>query len=138
MEHATLPECHVGGRRGVSRTGSPPPQAGYATIPTCSAAPTNSSIPACYAVSHFHDELVSLVSGTTARWDADETSRRLELLLGPDLQFIRINGTVVGGLGVVVIATGRERRERRMADAVSPGVPAARRREERGVVGTGW
>jgi uncharacterized membrane-anchored protein YjiN (DUF445 family) len=56
-----------------------------------------------YVVSHFHDELVSLVSGTIARWDADETSRRLELLLGPDLQFIRINGTVVGGLAGVAI-----------------------------------
>lgn len=46
----------------------------------------------------FEDELVGLVTGTIARWDAAETSRRLELLLGPDLQFIRINGTVVGGL----------------------------------------
>ena len=46
----------------------------------------------------FETELASLVSGTIARWDAAETSRRLELLLGPDLQYIRINGTVVGGL----------------------------------------
>jgi len=38
------------------------------------------------------------VSATIARWDAEETSMRLELLLGPDLQYIRINGTVVGGL----------------------------------------
>lgn len=46
----------------------------------------------------FDDELVSLVTGTIGRWDAADTSRRLELLLGPDLQFIRINGTVVGAL----------------------------------------
>jgi uncharacterized membrane-anchored protein YjiN (DUF445 family) len=47
------------------------------------------------------------VSGTIARWDAEETSNKLELLLGRDLQFIRINGTVVGGLaGVVIHATG--------------------------------
>jgi uncharacterized membrane-anchored protein YjiN (DUF445 family) len=46
----------------------------------------------------FEGELAGLVSGTIARWDASETSRRLELLLGPDLQYIRINGTVVGGL----------------------------------------
>ena len=46
----------------------------------------------------YEDDLVSLVSGTIARWDAVETSRRLELLLGPDLQYIRINGTVVGAL----------------------------------------
>lgn len=32
-----------------------------------------------------------------AGWDGEETSDRLELLLGPDLQYIRINGTVVGG-----------------------------------------
>jgi uncharacterized membrane-anchored protein YjiN (DUF445 family) len=46
----------------------------------------------------FQDELAALVSGTIARWDARDTSRRLELLLGPDLQYIRINGTVVGGI----------------------------------------
>ena len=46
----------------------------------------------------FDDELAALVSGTIGRWDAVETSRRLELLLGPDLQYIRINGTIVGGL----------------------------------------
>lgn len=46
----------------------------------------------------FEGELARLVSGTIARWDAADTARRLELLLGPDLQFIRINGTVIGGL----------------------------------------
>jgi uncharacterized membrane-anchored protein YjiN (DUF445 family) len=51
-----------------------------------------------YVVEHFGGEITELVSGTIARWDGEETSRRLELLLGPDLQFIRINGTVVGGL----------------------------------------
>lgn len=51
-----------------------------------------------YIGEHFHAEIAGLVSGTLARWDAEETSRKLELLLGPDLQFIRINGTVVGGL----------------------------------------
>ena len=51
----------------------------------------------------FETELASLVSGTIARWDAAETSRRLELLLGPDLQYIRINGTVVGGLAGLLL-----------------------------------
>jgi uncharacterized membrane-anchored protein YjiN (DUF445 family) len=46
----------------------------------------------------FDTELASLVSSTIDRWDAVDTSRRLELLLGPDLQYIRINGTIVGGL----------------------------------------
>ena len=44
----------------------------------------------------FHEELAGLVTGTIQRWDAAETSTQLELLLGRDLQFIRINGTVVG------------------------------------------
>jgi uncharacterized membrane-anchored protein YjiN (DUF445 family) len=53
----------------------------------------------------FHDELAGLVTGTIERWDAAETSNQLELLLGPDLQYIRINGTVVGaGVGLVLHA----------------------------------
>jgi uncharacterized membrane-anchored protein YjiN (DUF445 family) len=53
----------------------------------------------------FHDELAGLVTGTIERWDAAETSSQLELLLGPDLQFIRINGTVVGaGVGLALHA----------------------------------
>ena len=48
-------------------------------------------------VEHFGGEINQLVATTIARWDGEETSERLELLLGPDLQFIRINGTVVGG-----------------------------------------
>ncbi|MHB1535325.1 MAG: DUF445 domain-containing protein [Acidimicrobiales bacterium] len=56
----------------------------------------------------FEGELSKLVSGTIQRWDASETSQRLELLLGPDLQYIRINGTVVGGLaGLALHAAGR-------------------------------
>ena len=55
----------------------------------------------------FRDEAAELVSGTIARWDARETSAKLELLLGRDLQFIRINGTVVGGIaGLVIHAVG--------------------------------
>jgi len=53
----------------------------------------------------FHDELAGLVTGTIERWDAAETSNQLELLLGPDLQYIRINGTVVGaGVGLALHA----------------------------------
>jgi uncharacterized membrane-anchored protein YjiN (DUF445 family) len=53
----------------------------------------------------FRDELAGLVTGTIQRWDAAETSSQLELLLGRDLQFIRINGTVVGaGVGLALHA----------------------------------
>jgi len=51
-----------------------------------------------YVVAHFGGEITELVSSTIARWDGEEASQRLELLLGPDLQFIRINGTVVGAM----------------------------------------
>ena len=55
----------------------------------------------------FHDELAGLVTGTIERWDAAETSNQLELLLGHDLQYIRINGTVVGaGVGLILHAIG--------------------------------
>ena len=60
-----------------------------------------------YVVRHFSGEISGLVGATIARWDGEETSRRLELLLGPDLQYIRINGTVVGGaagLGLHAVA----------------------------------
>jgi uncharacterized membrane-anchored protein YjiN (DUF445 family) len=53
----------------------------------------------------FHDELAGLVTGTIQRWDATQTATQLELLLGRDLQFIRINGTVVGaGVGLALHA----------------------------------
>ena len=53
-------------------------------------------------------DIDSLITGTIARWDADRTADQLELLLGPDLQYIRINGTVVGGLaGLLIHAIGQ-------------------------------
>jgi uncharacterized membrane-anchored protein YjiN (DUF445 family) len=61
-----------------------------------------------YVADQFSDEIGAMVSGTVARWDAHETADRLELLLGPDLQFIRINGTVVGALaGLAIHAVGQ-------------------------------
>jgi uncharacterized membrane-anchored protein YjiN (DUF445 family) len=56
-----------------------------------------------YVAEHYGDEIAELITGTIARWDAEETSRKLELLLGRDLQFIRINGTIVGGMAGAVI-----------------------------------
>jgi uncharacterized membrane-anchored protein YjiN (DUF445 family) len=48
-------------------------------------------------------EVASLIASTVERWDADETSHRLELQVGRDLQFIRINGTIVGSLVGLVL-----------------------------------
>ena len=54
-------------------------------------------------VDRFEGEISELVTTTVDRWDATETSQRLEELIGRDLQFIRINGTVVGGIAGLVI-----------------------------------
>jgi uncharacterized membrane-anchored protein YjiN (DUF445 family) len=43
-------------------------------------------------------QIASLISDTVRSWDGQDTSRRVELAIGRDLQFIRINGTLVGGL----------------------------------------
>jgi uncharacterized membrane-anchored protein YjiN (DUF445 family) len=43
-------------------------------------------------------QIASLISDTVKTWDGEDTSRRVELAIGRDLQFIRINGTLVGGL----------------------------------------
>ncbi len=48
-------------------------------------------------------EISSLISDTVRSWDPQTTSRRVELAIGRDLQFIRINGTLVGGLVGIVI-----------------------------------
>ena len=46
---------------------------------------------------HRH-EAADLIAQTVSRWDPEATSRRLELAVGRDLQFVRINGTIVGGM----------------------------------------
>jgi uncharacterized membrane-anchored protein YjiN (DUF445 family) len=56
-----------------------------------------------YVAERFHGEIAALVTSTISRWDGEETARRLELLLGPDLQYIRINGTVVGGAAGLIL-----------------------------------
>jgi uncharacterized membrane-anchored protein YjiN (DUF445 family) len=61
-----------------------------------------------FVVTQFDEEIAGVVTHTIARWDGDETARRLELLLGPDLQYIRINGTIVGGLAGLVLHTFAE------------------------------
>ncbi|MEU5691414.1 DUF445 domain-containing protein [Actinosynnema sp. NPDC020468] len=61
-----------------------------------------------YVVANYRDEITTLITDTVERWDAEETSRKIELQVGRDLQFIRINGTVVGALaGLVIYAVGQ-------------------------------
>jgi uncharacterized membrane-anchored protein YjiN (DUF445 family) len=56
-----------------------------------------------YVVRHYSAEITTLITDTVARWDAEQTSRKVELQVGRDLQFIRINGTVVGSIAGVLI-----------------------------------
>jgi len=56
-------------------------------------------------VERYRMEVAALISETIAAWDPGATSRRIELAIGRDLQFIRINGTIVGGLAGLAIYT---------------------------------
>ena len=58
-----------------------------------------------YVVDNYKSEVADLIATTVERWDSKDTSRRIELQVGRDLQFIRINGTVVGGIAGVLIHT---------------------------------
>jgi uncharacterized membrane-anchored protein YjiN (DUF445 family) len=63
---------------------------------------------AAYVVNTYGAEIATIISATVNRWDGQETAQRIELHVGRDLQFIRINGTVVGGLaGVAIHALSR-------------------------------
>ncbi len=63
---------------------------------------------AVYVVTTYRAEITSLISDTVAGWDADQTSKKIEAHIGRDLQFIRINGTVVGALaGLVIYSVSR-------------------------------
>jgi uncharacterized membrane-anchored protein YjiN (DUF445 family) len=56
-----------------------------------------------FAVERYGAELTAVITHTVQRWDGREAARRIELHVGRDLQFIRINGTIVGGLVGLVI-----------------------------------
>jgi uncharacterized membrane-anchored protein YjiN (DUF445 family) len=54
------------------------------------------------------DSIVTLVSQTVRGWDADTVTDKVEQAVGRDLQFIRINGTLIGGIiGLAIHAIGR-------------------------------
>nr|WP_261382597.1 DUF445 domain-containing protein [Arthrobacter sp. UKPF54-2] len=58
-----------------------------------------------YLVNNYRADIAGVITDTVARWDAQETSEKIELQVGKDLQFIRINGTVVGALAGLAIFT---------------------------------
>ena len=53
---------------------------------------------------HRH-EVSDLITATVNRWDPEAAAQRIELAVGRDLQFIRLNGTLVGGLAGLIIYT---------------------------------
>jgi uncharacterized membrane-anchored protein YjiN (DUF445 family) len=58
--------------------------------------------------SEYADTISSIISDTVRKWDAERTSRTVELYIGKDLQWIRINGTLVGGLvGLLIYIVSR-------------------------------
>lgn len=58
---------------------------------------------AVFAIDRYGAEVTAVITHTIERWDGKEAARRIELHVGRDLQFIRINGTIVGGLVGVLI-----------------------------------
>ena len=58
-----------------------------------------------FVVSTYGHEIAKVISQTVDRWDGKEAAERIELHVGRDLQFIRINGTIVGGLAGLTIHT---------------------------------
>ncbi|MBQ1092573.1 DUF445 domain-containing protein [Streptomyces sp. B93] len=60
---------------------------------------------AVHVVTTYRGEITSLITDTVAGWDAGHTTKKIEAHIGRDLQFIRINGTVVGSLAGLLIYT---------------------------------
>ncbi|MFH8249561.1 DUF445 domain-containing protein [Microbacterium sp. B2969] len=60
---------------------------------------------AVFLVDRYRHDIASIITDTVERWDPDETTEKIELMVGRDLQYIRLNGTVVGALAGLVIFT---------------------------------
>ena len=60
---------------------------------------------AAFLVERYQQDIADLITQTVKNWDAEATTRRIELAIGRDLQFIRINGTLVGALAGLLIYT---------------------------------
>ncbi|WP_246817460.1 DUF445 domain-containing protein [Corynebacterium sp. HMSC05C01] len=58
-----------------------------------------------YAAENGAEQIVGIIAETIERWDGEEAAEKIELMVGRDLQFIRLNGTVVGALAGLVIYT---------------------------------
>ncbi|WP_217180561.1 DUF445 domain-containing protein [Streptomyces sp. AC495_CC817] len=69
---------------------------------------------AVFLVDRYRHDIASIITDTVERWDPAETTEKIELMVGRDLQYIRLNGTVVGALAGLAIFS--------IAHALIPGV----------------
>ncbi|MFG6403519.1 DUF445 domain-containing protein [Microbacterium sp. P04] len=60
---------------------------------------------AVFLVERYRHDIASIITDTVQRWDPAETTEKIELMVGRDLQYIRLNGTIVGALAGVTIFT---------------------------------
>jgi uncharacterized membrane-anchored protein YjiN (DUF445 family) len=60
---------------------------------------------AVFLVDRYRHDIASVITDTVERWDPDETTQKIELMVGRDLQYIRLNGTIVGSLAGLAIFT---------------------------------
>lgn len=60
---------------------------------------------AVFLVDRYRHDIASIITDTVERWDPEETTEKIELMVGRDLQYIRLNGTIVGSLAGLVIFT---------------------------------
>ena len=58
---------------------------------------------AVFLVGRYRHDIASIITDTVEKWDPAETTEKIELMVGRDLQYIRLNGTVVGALAGVAI-----------------------------------
>lgn len=58
---------------------------------------------AVFLVDRYRHDIASVITDTVERWDPAETTEKIELMVGRDLQYIRLNGTIVGALAGLVI-----------------------------------
>lgn len=60
---------------------------------------------AVFLVDRYRHDIASIITDTVERWDPAETTEKIELMVGRDLQYIRLNGTIVGALAGLLIFT---------------------------------
>ena len=60
---------------------------------------------AVFPVDRYRHDIASIITDTVEKWDAKETTRKIELMVGRDLQYIRLNGTIIGSLAGLTIYT---------------------------------